>query len=220
MAKIRVRWVGLRFIIQVTTLQPVVARWKGLKMNDLKALRQRVDKKIAALNVARSSCKNIGGNLDEADERFGDAKEAQELAQQVAQHVQQQAHDQIAKVVSQCLSAIFDEPYVFQIHFERKRGRTEARLTFERDGLEVDPLTASGGGVVDVASFALRLSCLILNKPSLRRFIVMDEPFRFLSVDYRPRVAELLKTLSEEMDAQFLMITHDEVLKIGKVVEL
>src|SRR6185503_13063551 len=82
-------------------------------------------------------------------------QDAQEILQLLAQAVQQQAHTKISGVVSSCLSAVFDDPYEFRVQFDRKRGRTEASLRFVRGGLEVDPLTASGGGVVDVAAFAL-----------------------------------------------------------------
>ncbi|MCH8068353.1 MAG: ATPase, partial [Candidatus Marinimicrobia bacterium] len=75
------------------------------------------------------------------------------MAQQVAQNIQQQAHDQIAGVVTRCLQAVFDDSYEFHIDFERKRGRTEAQLYFSRNGNRLDPMSASGGGCVDLASF-------------------------------------------------------------------
>jgi len=187
---------------------------------DVIVIHHKLNKKLAELEVARGSFRSLDNSLNETREQAQAAGEAQELAQHVAQVIQQKAHDQIARVVSRCLSAVFDEPYEFRIHFERKRGRTEARLTFDRDGMEVDPMTASGGGVVDIASFALRLSCLILNKPPLRRAMVMDEPFRFVSEEFRDRVKALLETLSEEMKTQFVMVTHINELKMGKVIEI
>lgn len=182
--------------------------------------RQGLDKELAKLNVERARCKSLGDDVEKATAHAEAAKAAQEMAQHVAQAVQQQAHRQIAEVVSRCLSAVFDEPYTFRLLFERKRGRTEARLVFERDGLEVDPMTASGGGVVDVAAFALRLSCLILHKPPVRRVLILDEPFKYVSEEYRERVRKLLETLAQEMGVQFLMVTHIQELKTGTVLEL
>lgn len=191
-------------------------------MRDLTTLRQNVDKKLAALNLARQSCRKLGEELSEAEKQAEAATEAQELAQQVAQTIQQKAHDQIAGVVSRCLSAVFDEPYTFRIHFERKRGRTEARMIFERNGFEVDPLTESGGGVVDVAALALRLSCIMLNKPPLRRVVILDEPFKCGDEyeTYRPRVRELLETLADELGFQFIIVTHMRELRTGTVLEV
>lgn len=157
-----------------------------------------------------------------ASNRKRNAVSCQAILQNIAQNVQQQAHKQIASVVTRCLRAVFDHPYKFRIAFERKRGKTEARLTFVRGQLELEPLDGCGGGVVDVAAFALRLACLMLRRPKGRRLLVLDEPFRFLSErrDYRNRVRDLLLALAEEMQVQFVLVTHDSALEVGKVVEL
>ena len=148
-------------------------------------------------------------------------EEARQVIQVAAKEVQSQVHSRISGIVTRCLRSVFeDDAYEFLISFEMIRGKTEARLTFVRDGIEVDPLTASGGGVVDVAAFALRLAALVLSRPQRRRLLVLDEPFRFVSKEYRPRVASLLETLSTEMDIQFILVTHDPAFHLGKVIEL
>lgn len=186
----------------------------------LKSYRQQVDKKLAEFNLVRKKLREETKALKDVAIKIEHILQSQELTQQVARQIQQKAHDQIASVVSRCLETVFDEPYEFHINFEMKRGRTEARLTFVRDGAEVDPMTASGGGVIDVAAFALRLSCLMLTRPPLRRTLILDEPFKFLSEDLRDRARVLLENLSRETGVQFIMITHIAELKTGKIVEL
>lgn len=144
---------------------------------------------------------------------------ASEVVQVLAQAIQQAVHDKIAGVVSDCLEAVFDDPYEFIIRFERKRNRTEAVLLLERDGLEVDPMSASGGGVVDVCAFALRVACLTLQQ-GVEQTIVLDEPFRFVSKQYRPRIRAMLEALCQQLGIQIIMVTHIDVLKCGKVIEL
>lgn len=170
----------------------------------------------AAKRVLATAREAVAG----AEADFCDAEEAQQIIQAVAETIQEQAHDRIAGVVSRCLALVFDTPYEFRIIFERSRGRTEARLVFMRDGLAVDPITSSGGGVVDVAAFALRVSCLMLKRPPARRVLVLDEPFRFVSKEYRPRVAQMLERLSSELGIQIIMVTHIEELRVGSVVEV
>lgn len=159
---------------------------------------------------------------NEADELALDSAEAQEIIQAVAQTIQNQAHERIAHVVSKCLAAVFDEPYTFEIGFERKRGRTEAKLILSRDGLELgNPMDAAGGGVIDVAAFALRLSCLLLSKPARRRLLVLDEPFKFVHPpERRPLLVAMLELLADEFNVQFLIVTGIDELKCGKVIEL
>lgn len=186
-------------------------------MNDLK---KRVLRKKADWDLIRKKVVEVKAKLEASQARVVDITEAQVFTQQIAQEIQQKAHARIAAVVSQCLEAVFDEPYTFKINFEQKRGRTEATLVFERDGMEVDPLTASGGGVVDVAAFALRLSCLMLSRPPVRRMVVLDEPFKFVSEEYRGKVREMLEQLSKELNIQIIMVTHIPELETGTIIRL
>jgi DNA repair exonuclease SbcCD ATPase subunit len=182
--------------------------------------REKTDKLLADLRAAHQQFKQEQKIFAREDDEATNAEEAQKVLQLVAQTVQQQAHDRIAGVVSRCLEAVFDEPYNFKILFEQKRGRTEARLVFERDGNEVDPMTASGGGVVDVAAFALRISCLMLSKPPVRRVLICDEPLKFLSAEYQERAAEMIEKLAKDLGIQVIMVTHIEAFKIGTVIQL
>lgn len=183
-------------------------------------LRSAVDRKLAAAETARQVHRREKTAVLDAGRKLETAQTAIAVCQQVAQTIQEIAHSKIADIVSRSLEAVFDEPYTFRIQFEQKRGRTEAVLLFDRGGMLVDPLTASGGGVVDVAAFALRLSCLLLSRPPLRRLVVLDEPFRFVSAEYRGRVRDLLVSLATELDCQFVIVTHMKEMQAGKVIEL
>lgn len=178
-----------------------------------------MNRKLSLLQVAQQRVKEEKQALLLLEERQRVLEEAQELAQAVAQRIQSQAHEQIANVVTRCL-AVFEEPYEFRIEFDRKRGRTEARLLFVREGEEVDPLSASGGGVVDVASFALRVAALALARPQRRKLLVLDEPFKHLSLNYRRKVRLLLDGLAQDLGIQFLLVTHDPALSGGEITEL
>lgn len=147
------------------------------------------------------------------------AEQSQQLLQVVAQQVQETAHRQIAEVVSKCMRAVFgEESYQFRIDFERKRGKTEARLLFVRDGQEVDPMEAAGGGVLDIASLALRVAAIMLARPRRRRLIVVDEPMRFLSRSNQVKGRDLLETLAHELGFQVILTTHSDALTCGKEI--
>lgn len=158
--------------------------------------------------------------LHGAKEHLLHVEEARVIAQTTAQRTQEEAHRHISSIVSKCLEAIFPDPYGFRILFEKKRGKTEARMVFLRDGNEVDPQEAAGGGALDVAAFALRLAALVLARPARRRLLVLDEPFKNLSAGYRGRAADLLLCLAEEMGIQFVMVTHFSSFQVGKVVQV
>jgi len=182
--------------------------------------RSAVDGRLASFRLAHESAVREASELKEAKRRIALLEQARAIVQEVAQQVQEQAHAHIASVVSRCLRAVYDDPYEFRILFEQKRGRTEARLVFERDGVQVDPMTASGGGPVDVAAFALRLSCIMLSRqPRPARVLILDEPFKFVNRKNLPRVRSLLESLAKEMHVQIVMITHIHALETGLMID-
>lgn len=189
---------------------------------NLENLRNKTNQLLGDYRHAKKTVEEEKENLTRSVQKVKDTTEAQTIVQHVAQKVQQDAHERISSIVSRCLSAIFDRPYEFKIEFERKRGKTEAVLTFVRDGKKYDPTDGAGGGVVDVAAFALQIACIMLQRPKRRRLFVADEPFKFVSQkkQYRERVRDLIEKLAEELDFQFLLVTHDRTLEAGKIIEV
>jgi DNA repair exonuclease SbcCD ATPase subunit len=162
---------------------------------------------VAELEVAK-------GELEAAMQALTDARE-------IGRTIQQQAHARIAQLVTRCLAAVFEEdPYEFDIAFEQRAGRTVAALAFLRAGRRLNPTEAAGGGACDVAAFALRTACIMLARPPRRRLLLLDEPFRYLSREYRPRARALIEALSQELDVQFIIVTHDPEFIIGTVIEV
>lgn len=156
------------------------------------------------------------------------AKEAQAFLQEVAARVQRAAHVQISGLVTRCLAAV-GAPYTFEIRFDKKRGKTEARPVFvsgeghkDGPGYELDPTDGVGNGFTDVAAFALRLAEVLMQQPPSRRLLILDEPFKFPSVrdGLRDRVREMLVALADDLGFQFIVVTHDSNLEVGKVINL
>jgi DNA repair exonuclease SbcCD ATPase subunit len=160
--------------------------------------------------------------LKEAQAYLKAVEEARKICQDVAQTIQRQAHHQIEKIVSLCLQTIFGDDYSFEILFVKKRGRTEAQLNLKyKNNVIENPLEGSSGGVLDVAGFALRLSCLMLSKPQCRKLLVLDEPFKNLhGLEYRERVRVLLEKLSKDFQVQLVIVTGIPDFEIGKVLSL
>ena len=142
------------------------------------------------------------------------------FVQDVAQKTQEQLVLHIQDVVNTALDTCFPDEYVFNLVFEIKRNKTEARLVFMKNGFEIDPMEASGGGVVDVASFALRIAAWSLGKTN--NVICLDEPMKFLSRDLQPRAGEILQEISKKLGIQFIMVSHvaDIIQSADRVFEI
>lgn len=188
---------------------------------NISALLQKAQKLELEYNHAKRQVLEELEAVDEAQVKVETAEEGQRVVQEVALAVQEKVHARVASIVSRCLAAVFDDPYEFRLDFTKKRGKTEARLVFTRNGLELDPMDAAGGGVLDVAALGLRLAALVLTRPQPRRLLVLDEACRMLSKEYVERFGTLLETLAVDFGVQILLVTHNRGLqRIGKVVEI
>lgn len=153
-------------------------------------------------------------------DRMVACEEALVFVQEVAQRTQEQLTIHIEDVVNTALDTCFPGEYQFQLKFEVKRNKTEARLVFLKNGYEIEPMDASGGGVVDVASFALRIAAWSLGRT--RNTICLDEPMKFLSRDLQPRAGEILSEISKKLGIQFIMVSHvnDIIQSADRVFEI
>ena len=135
----------------------------------------------------------------------------------ISEAIQHTVYARIETTVTHALQFVFpNEDYRCVVTTSQKRGRVEAQIEVEHNGVRMDPLTQCGGGVVDVVSFALRLVCITSNPDKSRRVLVLDEPFKYVSADYRHRASLLLDNLSTELGFQLIIVTHDDDFKMAK----
>jgi DNA repair exonuclease SbcCD ATPase subunit len=130
---------------------------------------------------------------------------ASKFFQHEADQVQQEVIGTISNLISMALADIFPNPYACNIQTGVKRNAMEAKIVFEKDGLEVEPKDAIGGGPIDVASFAGRVAFLHLSGDS--KVLIADEPFKFVSRNLLDKCPEMLKTLTQ-LGHQFILISH------------
>lgn len=154
--------------------------------------------------------------LDNLNDRIKLLEQAQAFLQKVAQDTQSQLKFQIEDIVNLALETCFPNEYEFQLQFNIARGKTDAELVFlsQKTGRPIDPMNASGGGVVDLTAFALRIASYALEQ-GVDNVIILDEPFRFISRDLQARAGEILKSLSTKLGIQILMVTH-----IGQMIDV
>ena len=147
--------------------------------------------------------------------RLHHAQKAQAVVQEVAQQTQQELEYHVSELVTLALSTVFagEEDYEVSVDFIVKRAKTECEISLLTAGGEpISPMGATGGGVVDVAAFAFRVSLWCLKNPRRRNCLILDEPFRQLSTDLQKKASKMLKELSERLGLQFIIVTHEEEL--------
>lgn len=142
--------------------------------------------------------------------RLENIVQAQALIQTTAQETQSQLKYHIQALVQNALDAVFPTTYVFKVGFELRRGQTEVDIYLDKDGEPIDPMDASGGGVVDVVTFALRVVAWSLS--STAPVLILDEPFKWVSAGRRQVCGELIRGVSDRLGLQIIMVTHDPEL--------
>jgi DNA repair exonuclease SbcCD ATPase subunit len=146
---------------------------------------------------------------------------AQQFLQVIAQKIQSSIKYHIEDIVQLAIDSCFPGKYKFQLEFVLKRNKTEANLNFYENNRMVNPMKASGGGLVNLACFAIRIAAWSLNRTN--PIILLDEPFANLSDDLQPKAGEILKELSDKLGFQIIMVTHnrDTMMEIAdKVFEV
>ena len=177
---------------------------------------QQLRHKIEQLKGQRDNTqKNLLANqavLESNIESLHLHEQAREVVRSVGLSTQNQLSFHLSDIVSMALDSVFDDPYTFQADFVNRRQKTECDLFFKRGENRIDPLTASGVGAVDVATFALRIASWSMASPRTRNVIILDEPFRFLSENYQEKASLMLHEISQRLGIQCIVITHEMVL--------
>ena len=175
-------------------------------------IRNKLEQKKGQFYQLQKTKEDLSKKINENKRSLQRHERAREIIRIVGQKTQEQLSFHISDITSLALGAVFPNPYELTVNFIERRNKTECDLLFLRDGQEMDPFTASGGGAVDIASFALRIASWSMTYPKLRNTIILDEPMRFVSVDLQQDASEMLKEISTKLGIQFIIVTHENTL--------
>jgi len=181
-------------------------------MSKISELRTSLERRKGQKQQIEQTLANTQIELKQNQRSLRHHEQARELIRIAGETTQKSLSYHISEITSLALEAVFDNPYCLEVDFVQRRNKTECDLYFSRDGNRVDPMDASGGGAVDVASFALRIASWSMMHPRLRNTIILDEPMKNLSKDMQDKASLMLKEVSKKLGIQFLVITHEECL--------
>jgi DNA repair exonuclease SbcCD ATPase subunit len=181
-------------------------------MKAIKEFRTFLEQKKGQQIQLESDIQNKKKLINEYKKKLYRHEQAREIIKEVAIKTQEQLQFHISDITSMALETVFENAYKLEIEFIQRKNKTECDVFFSRNGNKVDPLSSSGGGAVDIASFALRIASWSLTRPNLRNTIILDEPMKFVSKEYREQTSQMLKEISDKLDIQFIIVTHDPIL--------
>lgn len=178
----------------------------------LQDIRNTLEQQKGQCTQIEKSISDLQTQIKESGRTLRQHEQAREIIRTVGKKTQEQLQYHISDITSLALEAVFNDPYELVAEFVQRRNKTECDLFFQRDGQRMDPLTASGGGTVDVAAFALRVASWSMETPRTRPVIIMDEPMRFVSQDHQEKASVMIKEVSQKLGVQFIIVTHNTIL--------
>lgn len=160
--------------------------------------------------------KNWKAKRKSAFSALEDLEEALVIFQATANVTQTKLAEDVGKIVTKAIRAVFlEDDYSFKVVFEKRRNTTECDLFVVEDGKDMKPLEDCGYGIADIVSIALRVAFWKLDGKSRNTFI-LDEPTRNLDWDRQHLASEMIRRLSAMgKGIQFIIVTHKEPLTEG-----
>jgi hypothetical protein len=179
----------------------------------LRGLNLELERRAGARDVVEAALERQESEAAKAAEDAETCRKGTEVLLAAIETRRKDLRDRVESLVTRGLRAVFrraDMEFFFEA---RTHGGTVGilpalRSTFKGKPIEVGIVEGHGGGVADVISFLLRVVVLSLARPRLALVLVLDEPFRHVSLEYLRGCATLLRELNRTAGVQFILVTH------------
>jgi len=115
----------------------------------------------------------------------------------------------LSSIVSDGLTRVYGEPLQLVIELDDRADLPVARFRLRDErGLETELIEARGGGLVNIASFLLKVRLIMGMVPEQARVLALDEPFVNVDGVAIDAVCALLRRIAHEGGFQVIVITQ------------
>lgn len=185
-------------------LQNLKARHSQLTKNLYQKLGQRdtVLKRIAELQT----------KIKEHETHSVEITKGSLFLQSLSDETRKQILGSISSIVTDALQKIKDPNLEFRMLLSTERNQidVEFKIFDKAANQEYDVLNSCGGSIADIITFPLRISLLLKWSPALAPILILDENFKFVSVQDQEALAEFVRQVSEQLGIQTILVTHSE----------
>lgn len=179
---------------------------------NLKIYKEFLSDTKSNINILTEDKNRLSEETSELESNIKDLKEAKEVVSAAGILAQDSMKTVFESLVSQALKTIFGEEYSFELESRFFRNQPEMEMFVIENGIKYSPKDEKGGAIVDIISFASRVVSWAIMEPKSQNTLLLDEPFRCLSKDALPFLAQLMQDISDELNLQILYITHEKQL--------
>lgn len=176
-------------------------------MFEITELRKRLERAKGEAQKLEKNIRQTTEDLQHNRKSLRRHEQALIIIREAGLKTQQQLQFHISDITSLALDAVFDDPYELVAEFVERRNQSECDLLFVRKGNRIDPITASGGGTVDVAAFALRVASWSMKHPHSAPVLLLDEPFKHLRGEVEnEKVLQMVQEITRKLNVQVIMV--------------
>lgn len=173
-----------------------------------------IEREIGEAKALAKRAQQDFAEADQAEARADALEKVVGILNKFADARQEAVQSKIEALVTHGLQTVFDDSLTFHVVSETKARRVETRFVVRSkvgaEVVETSILDARGGGVAAVAGFLLRLIVVLL-RPDVRPFLLLDESFSMVSEEYESRLVDFVKELTEKTPVQIVLTTHKAV---------
>jgi len=175
-------------------------------VNNIQVFKNKIERNKGKLESLQVRKEKVFTDLEQLIIRQKALEEAQAFIQLIAKETQEQLKFNIVDTVNLCIATCFPN-ITFDIDFKIQNSRTVARLIYFKNGYEIDPLDGSGGGLVELTSFGLRVALWGISH--LDNVLILDEPLQKLQPkELQMEAFKIIKMLSEKLSLQFIIVAN------------
>lgn len=168
--------------------------------------RSLVNYKKEELRIKREQLESKRKDIQGVEEKLASLKKIAGIFKKSAVSSQEYLSEYLTALVTDSIKVVFpDRNLIFKVEFSTARD-TQCNVSLEEDGKKLSLFDSEGYGVLDIISIVLRAAYIVLDKSE--KIMILDEPFRNLSVDRHEAASKMLYDLSHRLKMQIIINTH------------
>jgi len=190
---------------------------RSAQMSRVQELRSWVEKKKGEKELLESQEKELDYKIKEGLVHISKLEKARWVIGEVARITQARFKAYVEPIITMALNAVYHEDNMkFLMDFSINRNQPECVLMVQEGEHEpYMPKDETGGGVVDILSFALRVVLWSLENPRTRAVFFLDEPMKNVGMGkdvLLTRAGEMMRNISDQLHFQLIIISHEAEL--------
>jgi DNA repair ATPase RecN len=176
-------------------------------------LRASLEKRKAEMQMLKGQHRSLLAKIGERKETSENLISARAILTEANRRSQIAVKARIEGLITLALQSVYEDPRLqFILDMNVKRNQCEAQmLVKEGDKEPYIPKDATGGGLLDVISFAARIVFYSMMPEKSRALLILDEPMKWTGA-LAVQAGNMIKEIAQQIGVQVIMVTHDAEL--------